>query len=172
MAHRNPQKRIQPGDDLTGEHTAGDAGQIILACLFAATWIADTFFFKVTTFLNLYVPLYIRIPFGIVLLGIAGTLARKGLTIVFGEEREKHGVIRKGVFNVVRHPIYLGEILFYLGLLFLSMSLTAAMVWILAIGFLHYISCYEEKLLLSRFGEEYKRYMREVPMLIPRLRKK
>jgi protein-S-isoprenylcysteine O-methyltransferase Ste14 len=172
MAHRNPQERIQQRNDLTGEHAAGDAGQIMLACLFVATWIADTFFFKETTFLNPYVPLYIRILFGVVLLGIAGTLARKGLAIVFGEEREKPGVIRKGVFSVVRHPVYLGEILFYLGLLFLSISLATAMVWILAIGFLHYISCYEEKLLLSRFGEEYRRYMGEVPMWIPRLRKK
>ena len=172
MANQNPHKRSQQRDDLTGEHRAGDAGQIVLVCLFAATWIADTFFFERTTFLNPFVPLYIRIPFGIALLGIAGNLARKGLAIVFGEEREEPGVIRKGVFNIVRHPVYLGEILFYLGLLFLSISLAAATVWILAIAFLHYISRHEEKLLLSRFGEEYERYVREVPMWIPRLRTK
>jgi len=81
-------------------------------------------------------------------------------------------VIRKSVFNVVRHPVYLSEILLYLVLLTLSISLAAGAVWIVAIGFLHYISRYEEKLLLSRFGEEYELYMQEVPMWIPRLRKK
>jgi protein-S-isoprenylcysteine O-methyltransferase Ste14 len=158
-------------DDLTGEHTVGDAGQIILACLFAATWILDTFFLKYTTFLNHYVPQGVRIPFGVVLLVLSGILARKGLSIVFGEKRETPGVIRKSVFGVVRHPVYLSEILLYLGLLMLSISLAAAVVWVIAIGFLHYISRYEERLLLVRFGEDYEKYMREVPMWIPRLRK-
>ena len=120
MAHQNQQKKTQQQrEDITGEHTVSDAGQIVLACLFVATWIADTFFFKHTTFLNQYVPLYVRIPSGVVLLVISGYLARTGLSIVFGEEREKPGVIRRSVFNVVRHPVYLSEILLYLGLLML-----------------------------------------------------
>jgi len=165
-------KERQQRDDLAGEHAVGDAGQIVLACLFLATWIADTFFLKYTTFLNQYVPLAARIPPGVVLLILSGYLARTGLSIVFDEERGKPAVIRKSVFNVVRHPIYLSEILFYLGLLLLSISLAAAAVWIIAIGFLHHISRYEERLLLARFGEEYERYMREVPMWIPSFRKR
>jgi protein-S-isoprenylcysteine O-methyltransferase Ste14 len=139
-----------------------------LALAFAATWIADTFFLRATTFLNRHVPLGIRIPLGVLLLVLSGYLAREGLSIVFGEEREEPGVIKKGVFGVVRHPIYLAEILFYLGLLMLSLSLAAAVVWAIAIAFLHTISRYEEKLLLARFGQAYQAYMREVPMWIPR----
>jgi len=159
-------------DDLAGEHAVGDAGQIILACLLAAIWILDTFFLKYTTVLNNHVPLGIRIPLGVVLLVLSGYLARAGLSIVFGEKREKPGVIRKSVFNVVRHPIYLSEILFYLGFLVLSISLAAVGVLLIAIVFLHYISRYEERLLLARFGQEYKEYMQEVPMWIPRFRKR
>jgi hypothetical protein len=59
-------------------------------------------------------------------------------------------VIRESVFGVVRHPVYLSEILFYLGLLMLSLSLA-----------------YEEKLLLARFGKDYAKYKREVPMWLP-----
>lgn len=169
---RQQKKTYQQRDDLTGEHTFGDIGQVVLACLLATTWIADTFFFKQTTFLNQYVPLYARIPFGVVLLVLSGYLAKTSLSIVFGEERENPVVIRKGVFNVVRHPVYLSEILFYLGLLILSISLAAAVVWVIAIGFLHYISRYEERLLLARFGEEYGQYMLEVPMWFPRLWKR
>jgi len=94
-------------NDLSGEHTVSDAGQIILACLFAALWIPDTFFLKSTTFLNSYAPLGFRIPFGVVLLVVSGYLAKTGLSIVFGEKRENPSVIRKSVFNVIRHPIYL-----------------------------------------------------------------
>jgi len=173
MPHHHMQKKEQQQrDDLTGEHAVGDAGQVILACLFAATWIIDTFFFQYSTFLNQYVPLGIRIPFGVILLILSGYLAITGMSIVFGEERKKPGVIRKSVFSVVRHPVYLSEILLYLGLLVLSVSLAAGVVWVVAIGFLHYISHYEERLLLARFGEEYELYMREVPMWIPRLRKR
>jgi protein-S-isoprenylcysteine O-methyltransferase Ste14 len=50
----------------------------------------------------------------------------------------------------------------------LSLSLAAAVVWAMAILFLHLMSRYEETLLLARFGEAYAAYMREVPMWIPR----
>jgi len=173
MPHQHTQRKAQQQrDDLVGEHAVGDVGQIVLACLFAATWITDTFFFQYSTFLNQYVPLGVKIPLGVVLLVLSGYLARTGLSLVFGEERKKPGVIRKSVFNVVRHPVYLSEILLYLGLLMLSISLAATMVWVIAIGFLHYISRYEERLLLARFGKEYELYMREVPMWVPRLRKR
>jgi protein-S-isoprenylcysteine O-methyltransferase Ste14 len=170
--HHTQRKAHQHRKDLTGEHAVGDAGQIVLFCLFAAAWISDTFFLKYTTFLNPYVPLWIRIPLGVVLLALSGYLAKTGLSIVFGEKREHPSVIRKSVFNIVRHPIYLSEILLYLGFLMLSISLAAALVWGIGILFLHYISLYEERLLLARFGEEYEQYMREVPMWIPRLWKR
>ena len=173
MAHQHThQKTHHQRDDLTGERAIGDAGQLVLACLFAATWIADTFFFQYTTFLNQHVPLVVRIPAGVALLVLSGYLARTGMSIVFGEKRDKPCVIRKSVFNVVRHPIYLSEILLYLGFLMLSISMAAAVVWVVAIGFLHDISRYEEKLLLERFGAEYEQYMREVPMWIPWFRRR
>jgi protein-S-isoprenylcysteine O-methyltransferase Ste14 len=159
-------------DDLTGEHKLGDAGQLILAGLFIATLLIDTFILKYTTFLNHIIPNTIMIPLGTIFLFVSVYLAGKGLHIVFGEKREKPGVIRKSVFSVVRHPIYLSEILFYLGLLMMSLSLVSVFILFMAILFLHYISKYEERLLLERYGEEYKRYMQEVPMWIPSLRKR
>lgn len=173
MTQQHVQKEPQQQrSDLTGEHAVGDAGQLVLACLFVATWVPDTFILKYTTFLNQYVPLVIRIPLGVVLLAVSGYLARTGLSIVFGEKREKPGVIRKSVFGIIRHPIYLSEILLYLGLLMMSLSLAAALVWGIAILFLHSISRYEERLLLARFGGEYEQYMQEVPMWVPRLWKR
>jgi protein-S-isoprenylcysteine O-methyltransferase Ste14 len=173
MAHRHTRRQARrERDDLAGEHPLGEIGQLALACLFAATWISDTFFLRHTTCLNRYVPPAIRVPLGVVLLVLSAYLAAEGLSIVFGKKREGSGVIRRGVFNAVRHPIYLSELVLYAGLLFLSISLAAAFVWGLAALFLHYISRYEERLLLARFGEEYARYMRDVPMWIPRLRRR
>lgn len=154
-------------DDLTGEHTWGDAGQIIFALLFFGVWIADSFFLRYTIQLNEVVSPVVRKPIGYVILCVSAYLAWSGLRIAFGEVRKKPSVIRKGVFGVVRHPIYLSEVLLYLGLFLLNMSLTAGVVWIGASGFLYYLSRYEERLLLERFGEDYESYMHDVGMWIP-----
>lgn len=155
-------------DNLTGEHRTGDIGQLILFCLFMALWLSDMFL-KYSSFLNEYVPVAVRLPIGILLLIVFGYMAGNGLSIVFGKQNQSQGVIKKGLFSFLRHPIYLSEIIFYLGLLMLHISLAAACIWVIAMFFLHYISRYEEKLLLARFGKEYEQYMREVPMWFPRL---
>jgi len=169
MGEQHTRRSAAHRDDLTGDHAVGDGGQLAFALLFGAVWIVDTFFLPRTTFLNRLVPLGIRIPLGGILLVLAAYLASKGLSIVFGEVREEPAVITKSVFGIVRHPIYLAEILVYLGLLLISLSMAAAAVWVGAIVFLHSISRYEERLLLARFGEAYADYMREVPMWLPRL---
>ena len=164
MGHRH-------NDNLTGEHSTGDIGQLILFCLFMALWISDMLL-KYSSFPNEYIPVGVRLPFGILLLIVSGYMAVTGLSIVFGKQAQSQGVIKKGVFSFVRHPIYLSEIILYLGLLVLNISLAAAFIWIIAIFFLHYISRYEEKLLLAKFGKEYEQYMKEVPMWFPRLSRK
>jgi protein-S-isoprenylcysteine O-methyltransferase Ste14 len=164
------EKWFEQRDDLSGEHTFGDAGQIIFALLFLGIWITDSFFLKYTTQLNDIVPALVRKPIGILLLCLSAYCAWSGLRIVFGEVRETPTVIRKGVFGVVRHPIYLSEVLLYLGLFMLTMSLAAGAILLGAAAFLHYLSRYEERLLLKRFGDDYRSYMREVGMWVPRLR--
>ena len=158
-------------EDLAGEHRLGDMGQIILFLMFLAVWIMDTFFLRYSVVATSRSFLFIRIPIAIVILCIAGYLAKSGLEIVFGHVRDEPRVIREGVFSLVRHPIYLGAILLYLGLLVFSPSMFAAMIWTIIIAFYYYISRYEEKLLIEKFGNDYKEYMREVPMLIPRLKR-
>ncbi|MGB5872416.1 MAG: isoprenylcysteine carboxylmethyltransferase family protein [Bacteroidota bacterium] len=157
-------------EDLIGEHPMGDGGQIVLFLLFLAIWVADSFFLKYSTFLTQYASPYIRIPLAVLILVFSAYLARSGLGIVFGEKREKPEVIRKGVFNIVRHPIYLSALLFYVALLVASFSLLAFAVWIVTVLFYIYISRYEEKLLKERFGKDYEEYMKEVPMLFPKIR--
>ena len=166
------EKWIEHRHELTGEHAVGDAGQITFALLFFGVWVSDSFFLEYTTQLNEIVPSLVRKPIGVVLLCLAAYCAWSGLSIVFGEVPETPSVIRKGVFGVVRHPIYLSEVLLYLGLFMMNMSLAAFVVWLAASGFLYYLSRYEEKLLLERFGEDYGSYIHDVGMWIPRLRRK
>jgi len=154
----------------TGEHAAGDTGQLIIFILFMAAWLSDSFL-NYSNFLNQYIPLYIRIPVAVILLALSVYMAVTGMRLVFGKNRQS-GVIRSGVFRFVRHPIYMAEILLYFGLLMFNISLAAVIIWIAGIIFLNYISRYEEKLLLARFGEDYERYMKEVGMWVPGIHKK
>ena len=162
-------KRHQNRKDLAGEQALGDLGQIIFLAIFLLVWITDSFFVKYSTQFSDYAPLYIRIPLAIFILIIAGYLAKKGLTAVFAEVREKPTVIRNGVFRIVRHPIYLGAILFYLSLLAVFFSTASVFVWVGIILFYCYLCKHEERLLLEKFGSDYEQYKLETPMLLPRI---
>ena len=82
-------------------------------------------------------------------------------------DKKRHGN-RKDVFGIVRHPVYLGEILIYFGLLLFSISLAAAFIWIIVIVFLNSFRGMKKKYCLNFFGEKYRSYMKEVPMWIPK----
>ena len=154
-------------EDLTGEHRLGDTVQLILLLLFLAVWILDSFVLGFSTFLAESVPRYVRFPVGIILLIFTFFLEKSGLNTVFGRPQETPHVITGGVFSVVRHPIYLGAILGYAGMAFMTLSLASVALLVIIIAFYWYISRYEEKLLTQRFGDAYREYMRKVPMLFP-----
>ena len=154
-------------DDLIGEYVYGDIGQLIFLVIFLIVWIADSFIFKYSTFLTRYISNFFRVPISLVIFIISGLLAITGLNTVFGKKREGPYLITTGVFSIVRHPIYLALILFYLGFILLSLSLLSIPVWILIIVFYYTISRYEEKLLVKAFGSAYGEYMRKVPMFLP-----
>jgi len=89
-----------------------------------------------------------------------------GLKTMFDEKRNRLMVVRTSVFSLVRHPVYLGSMLLYLGFIILSMSLIAFAIWIIIILFYYYISRFEENLLINKLGGEYLKYMQDVPMFI------
>ncbi|MBN2780742.1 MAG: isoprenylcysteine carboxylmethyltransferase family protein [Candidatus Marinimicrobia bacterium] len=158
--------------DLIGEHKAGDAGQLILFVVFMGVWMADSLWLHKTTLLNDHVPLFVRIPLAALALTLSLILVFGSMRRIFGEQREKPEIVRRGVYRVIRHPMYVSEILLYLSLIFLNLSLAAMIVLIPGILFLYAICRYEEKLLLNYFGETYREYMKETPMWIPRIQKK
>lgn len=173
MADQQKSRKIlKHREDLAGEHRLSDVGQLVIYLVFMAVWITDSFFFKYSVFLNNYIPDPVQIILGAIVLAISAFLAAAGMIKMFGQVREKPVVVRDGIFGIIRHPVYLSEMLLYLGLLLFSTSLAAFAVWIIGIAFLHYISRYEEKILLEQFGDDYRQYMQDVPMYIPRLRRK
>ncbi|MBN2240319.1 MAG: isoprenylcysteine carboxylmethyltransferase family protein [Dehalococcoidales bacterium] len=156
---------------LAGEHRLTDLGQAVICVLFLAVWIPDILL-DYSNFLNQYIPMAVKIPIAVILILISGYMARTGMSIVFGNNANVTGVIRKGVFKIVRHPIYLSELILYVGLLLINLSLAGVGVWIIGIYFLHYVSRHEERLLLKAYGRDYEQYMKEVGMWFPRIFRK
>ena len=93
-------------ENLTGEHTLGDLGQIVIFCLFMAVWISDIVL-KYSNFLNNYLPAFLQIILGALILILAAYMAVTGMNTVFGKNSQNTRVIKTGVFKYTRHPIYL-----------------------------------------------------------------
>jgi len=174
MKERKGYKRKGHEDrkDLAGEHSVGDIGQILLLILFIAGWLVDKDILHFSVFFTPTVSIYLRVLLSLPVFLLAFFFARSGLKTVFGEERNELAVIKTGVFSIVRHPIYLGAILLYLGFIIISLSIISLCIWLIIILFYYFISRYEEKLLIDKLGSQYEVYMNEVPMFIPRPFKK
>jgi len=165
-------KKHHDRPDLIGEHRFGDIGQLLSLFIFLLVYIGDGFVFKLTTHLNDMISLYIRVPIAAIAFILSAYLVITSKRIIFDERREKPEVIRKGVYAAIRHPMYISEVLLYFALLCLNLSLISIGVWGLIIIFLYAICRYEEKILTDHFGDDYRSYMKDVPMWIPRLKQK
>jgi len=168
----NGKKANAPRDDLIGEHALTDIGQLVLAVLFFSAWTVDAVVLELTMFLEPYMPTAVCMPIAAFLFALSGSMAWASHRTIFGTRRETPHVVRTGFFRLTRHPMYLSEILLYLGFLLLGPSLIAAGVWLVTIGFLHCVARTEERLLLERFADDYAQYMKDVPMWIPRPRRR
>ena len=81
---------------------------------------------------------------------------------------EKKKLITHGPFNYVRHPLYSTLILTIPPMLIIWFSdLIFLIPWILLLILSHFVVSLEERGLIKIFGEEYKKYRRFVPPLLP-----
>jgi len=81
--------------------------------------------------------------------------------------REDHKLIRTGPYRFVRHPIYTGVQVGIAGTaIIIGMSLGLIVFFLIMVVYLWKIRM-EENYLSEEFGEEYARYKKEVPALIP-----
>jgi protein-S-isoprenylcysteine O-methyltransferase Ste14 len=81
--------------------------------------------------------------------------------------KESHELIRTGPYGIVRHPIYTGLIAAVLGTAIASGTVRAALAVALFTASFLYKLRIEEAFMRETFPEEYPRYARAVPRLIP-----
>jgi protein-S-isoprenylcysteine O-methyltransferase Ste14 len=81
--------------------------------------------------------------------------------------KEGHQLMQSGPYAVVRHPIYSGFLLGFLGTALALGQLRGLVAWALAFLGWRLKSRMEEKFMRQRFGAEYAAYQRRVKALIP-----
>jgi len=76
----------------------------------------------------------------------------------------------KGIYSVVRHPLYLANYLMWAGLLVFSMNVFAFII-VSLVYWIYYerIMLAEEAFLRGKFGDEFERWAAKVPPFLPKL---
>lgn len=90
-------------------------------------------------------------------------MKRLGRAVFWGNAPAE--LVTDGVYGFVRHPIYTGEILYVIGWYLLWGSVYALYLYPILPTALWIQSHLEEKRLLERFGDEFKKHKEKVPML-------
>jgi protein-S-isoprenylcysteine O-methyltransferase Ste14 len=86
------------------------------------------------------------------------------------EIREKHELITRGIYSVIRHPMYASQVLWSLAqILLLQNWIVGFSSLIVFIPFYFMRVRAEEQLMLEQFGEQYRSYMQKVGGVFPKI---
>jgi protein-S-isoprenylcysteine O-methyltransferase Ste14 len=111
-----------------------------------------------------------------VILGLFGTAFLIWVHVCLGKEwsvnlqlNSDHRLIKSGPYSRIRHPMYTALFSVYLGLGLISSNYVIIILMIMAVISLAIRIPKEEKMLIEKFGDEYKTYMRNTGRLFPKL---
>jgi protein-S-isoprenylcysteine O-methyltransferase Ste14 len=120
-------------------------------------------------------PFFISIPLGLFIV-IVGLLMRRP-SGGFGPDvesylyllyPEKGNLITDGIYRYIRHPRYLGRGLIAIGFGVLANSIIAVLVGLIHFLIFSSLIYSEDKELFMRFGDDFKKYKKRTPALLPK----
>lgn len=114
--------------------------------------------------------LIIALPF-IAVFGIIENFAVKSVSMKTATTHAVEKLCITGIYSVIRHPQHLGQLFLYIGMTVLFSGTYSLYFFPFYVIIILILSKKEEKELIREFGDQYKDYMKKVPMLIPGLRK-
>ena len=135
---------------------------IIILGMFAINWLlpARYYLFKINSLRYLLIPAAIYWVYFFSNAFIVHRQAVKSVTKI-------SKIIDKGVYSIVRHPIYSSDIILGIGIFFFrpTLRMLVSVIWMTI--FLLFWMKLEEKGLEDKFGDEYRRYKKRVNMILP-----
>ena len=78
-----------------------------------------------------------------------------------------HRLVKHGIYEHIRHPAYLGTVLFSVGIPLIFSSLYGFLLMLILFPSYLYRIRIEESVLLKEFGDEYREYMKKTKKIIP-----
>jgi protein-S-isoprenylcysteine O-methyltransferase Ste14 len=86
------------------------------------------------------------------------------------EIREKHELITRGIYGVIRHPMYASQLLWVIAQPLLLQNWIAGFLNLLVFVFFYFLRVKaEEQMMLDSFGVEYEEYMKKTGRVLPKL---
>ena len=155
---------------LGSEHPLCDRIQLLMLILFFVVWVAYSLGFFMSGYSTVvFEALSFPLLFAGVLVSLCLSfyLASKSHKAVLEQASNLPELADSGVYAWVRHPIYLGTLLFCLAFLFISVSLVSIAIWIAFFIFYDRMATYEEKNLIELLGEQYKTYQNRFSKWLP-----
>jgi len=143
---------------LAEEYPGSDQIQGTLFLLLVVVWGLDSFVFK--RYMVSQVSVTPRLIACIVLATSGAFLMYSSHKLVIEAAEPK--LVDWGVYRVARHPMYLGIMLFELGLVSSTLSLPALLLMIAIFVANNKFAEYEEDSLVHELGDEYKTYLAKV----------
>jgi len=144
----------------------------LLPIIFMAIWFLDSQIFHITTILNEFIPLIVRLPLFIIILIIAITFILVSHRVLFHSHQPPDSLITTGIMSYVRNPMYFGILLIYIAFIAFSISLISIVLFFLVFVVYDKMVNFEESILEQKFGDQYIEYKNKVPKWIPNLFKK
>ena len=80
---------------------------------------------------------------------------------------QDHRLIKQGIYKHIRHPAYLGTLIFSIGIPLIFSSLYGFLLILALFPIYLYRIRIEESMLLKEFGDEYLEYMKKTRKIIP-----
>jgi protein-S-isoprenylcysteine O-methyltransferase Ste14 len=143
--------------------------QLTLPIIFEIIWILDIYIFTFSIILNRFVPFIVRLILFVIVFSLALILMKISHDALFEGKEPSDTLIINGILNRVRNPLYLGILLIYVSLIFLSISLICVALFIGVALIYNKMVNYEEKILEDLFGDDYLAYQKRVRKWIPKL---
>ena len=118
---------------LGSEHPLCDRIQLLIVILFFLMWGIDSLGFFIFGFSSVFLQ---ALAFPLLLTGtilslcLSFYLVSKSHKAVLEQVHDPPRLVATGVYAWIRHPMYLGTLLFCLAFLFISMSLVSIGIWI------------------------------------------
>jgi protein-S-isoprenylcysteine O-methyltransferase Ste14 len=76
-------------------------------------------------------------------------------------------LVKSGIYGYIRHPLYLSIFLLGTGVMLKNPALPQMILAVINLIAVYFTARIEEQEMISKFGEEYKTYMKETKMFIP-----